>query len=386
MGHNYYREPGGEDESFHAEKSLLIDNGHQVITFVRSNDSILENGLTNKIRLFSNVIWSRDNYREIVKLIKMERPQVAHFQNIFPLISPSSYYACKEEGIPVVQTLRNYRLICSNGYFLRSGRVCEDCMGKKFPWPGVVHACYRNSRPQTMAVASMLYYHRMKDTWESRVDLYISLSEFSRSKFIESGLSPEKIVVKPNYISDPGLGGRSGQYIVFAGRLSGEKGIETFVRALKRLPNVKAKILGEGPLGNPIHKYVAENNIKADVLGRLPKEQVIEIIKGSVLLVFPSLLYETFGRTIIEAFACGVPVIASRLGAMAELIRDQETGLLFKPGDSIDLAEKINWLWNHPGDVTRLGHAARLEYEKKFTPERNYELLMDIYERVLAMQ
>ncbi len=385
MTHNYYQSHGGEDESFHAEATLLKQGGQEVVTFTRSNTDIIERGLRNKIDLFTNTIWADNSYREIIRLIRGSQPKLAHFQNIFPLISPSVYYACKSEGIPVVQTLRNYRLICSNGFFLRDGKVCEDCMGKFIPWPGIVHACYRNSVLQTAAVASMLTFHRFRETWSAQVDIYITLTDFSRRKLIESGMNPNQIMVKPNYVLDPGIGNQSGSYVAYAGRLSEEKGIEVLLKSFKRLPKIGLKIMGDGPLRTLVKKHISENDkIKVDLMGYLPRDKGIDVMKQSRFLVFPSIWYETFGRTIIEAFACGIPVIASRLGAMAELVHDGETGLLFTPGDADDLAEKINWLWHHPNEASRMGRTARIEYEEKFTPDHNYELLMAIYQKACA--
>ena len=238
MAHNYYQILWRGRKFFRAEKSMLEHMGHQVITYTRSNDDIQVGGLKNKAKLFIDTIWSRQSYENLVQLIRKHKPDIAHFQNTFPLISPSAYYACRAEGIPVVQSLRSYRLICSNGFFFRDGKICEDCMGKALPLPAVIHACYRNSRLQSSAVVSMLSYHRAIRTWRTQVDLYIALTEFSRDKFIQSGLPPEKVIVKPNYIPDPGIGVYPGDYAIYVGRLSSEKGIMTVLEAWKEVRNI----------------------------------------------------------------------------------------------------------------------------------------------------
>lgn len=384
MAHNYYQFPGGEEESFHAELSLLRSKGHEVITFTRSNQEIQLQGIKNRLKLAANTVWSWDSYHDIVRLIRMHKPQVAHFQNTFPLISPSVYYACKSEGIPVIQSLRNYRLMCANGFFLRDGKVCEDCMGKSIPLPGIFHACYRNSRLQTSVYASMLSYHRVLKTWESQVDYYIALTEFSRSKFVQAGLPPEKILLKPNYIPDFGDGKSHEGFVVYVGRLSAEKGINTLLHAWKKNPSIPLKIVGEGPLYESAQNFIRDHNINAELLGRLPNEQAMSIIRKSAFLIFPSLWYETFGRTLVESFSCGKPVVASRIGTATEIIQDGVTGLHFTPGDDGDLSEKVSWLWRHPSFITQMGITARNTYLKKYSLEKNYEILMNIYN--LALQ
>jgi glycosyltransferase involved in cell wall biosynthesis len=284
----------------------------------------------------------------------------------------------------VVQSLRNYRLMCPNGFFLRNDSICEDCMDKFVPWPGILHACYRNSRSQTAVVAGMLSYHRAINTWGTQVDLYIALTEFSRKKFIHSGIPAEKIVVKPNYIPDPGIGSYPGEYAVFVGRLSREKGIESLMESWRELPEIPLKIIGGGPMEAQVRGFVQDGRIDATWLGRLQNSEAMEVLKRSRFLVFPSLLYETFGRTIVEAFAAGKAVIASAHGTPAELIQDGKTGLLFTPGDPRDLREKALRLWRNEALAEQMGRRARYIYEEKYTEEKNYSALMSIYDRALS--
>ena len=384
MANNYYQIPGGEEQSFHSEKSMLERYGHEVVTYTRDNDEIQIGGLHNKLRLFTNTIWSKDSHQAVTTLIREHKPQLAHFQNTFPLISPSVYYACRSAGVPVVQSLRSYRLICINGFFFRDGRICEDCLGKFVGWPGVVHACYRNSNLQSVAVASMNAFHRTIRTWDSQVDLYIALTEFSRSKFIEAGLSPEKIIVKPNYIPDPGVGRPDGEYGVYLGRLSPEKGLDTLLEGWKLLPFVPLKIVGEGLQMESTRQYIQEHKLNATLVGWLPNRQAMDMIKNAAFLVFPSIWYETFGRTIVEAFAAGKPVIASRLGTAVELIDEGVTGFLFEPGNAKDLAQKAAHLWQSAETRKAMGRNARACYEEKFTIEKNYQALIDIYVQAMG--
>ncbi len=232
---------------------------------------------------------------------------------------------------------------------------------------------------QSVAVASMNAVHRTIRTWDSQVDLYIALTEFSRSKFIKAGLSPEKIIIKPNYIPDPGVGKPDGEYGVYVGRLSAEKGLDTLLQAWKLLPFVPLKIVGEGPQMESTRQYIQEHKLDATLVGWLPNQQTMDLIKNAAFLVFPSLSYETFGRTIVEAFAAGKPVIASRLGTAVELIDEGTTGFFFEPRNAEDLAQKVDHLWKTVETRKAMGRNARACYEEKFTIEKNYQALIDIY-------
>ena len=383
LAHNYYQQPGGEDVCFAAEVAMLTSNGHSVIKYCLHNDVI--NNMSG-FDAASRTTWSRSAYREVRSLIRTHRPQVAHFNNTFPLISPAAYYAARSEGVPVVQTLHNFRLLCPNALFFRDGRVCEDCLGRSIPWPAVVHKCYRGSRSATAAVAAMLMVHRAMGTWWEAVDVYIALAEFCRRKFIEGGLPAEKIVVKPNFIAtDPGVGGGRGGYGVFVGRLSPEKGLETLLKAWKTLGGkVPLKVVGDGPMTATVQGSEAKD-AGIEWLGHRSAQEVYSLIGEAMFLVFPSECYENLPRVIIEAFAKGTPVIASRLGAMAELVDHGRTGLHFEPGDAGDLASKIQRLLADPRELAQMRQAARREYERRYTAESNYCDLMAIYRQAMTL-
>lgn len=376
--HNYYHHPGGEDVVFKAEKALLERMGHKVVTFVENN-ARLKN--MNPFKAAANAVWSKDAQQKLRRIIQQTRPDIAHFHNTFLMISPAAYYACKEAGVPVVQTLHNYRLICPGALLMRNGRVCEDCVGKAVPWPGVVHSCWRGSRVGTAVVATMLTAHHLMKTWQKQVDVYIALTNFARRKFIEGGLPADKIVVKPNFITpDPGIGLHKGNYALFVGRLSEEKGIQTLLSAWQRLKGIHLKIVGDGPLLDKARAFVQQQGLsKVEFLGRKSRNEVFALMKKARGLIFPSEWYEGFPMTLAEAFATGLPLVASRLGAMAEIVEDGRTGLLFEPGNPEDLAAKVEWAWSHPNVMAEMGGEARQEYEAKYTAERNYEMLMAIY-------
>jgi glycosyltransferase involved in cell wall biosynthesis len=361
-----------------------------VVEYSRHNDEIASYGLGQKATLAARTVWAWDSFREIKALLERERPDVAHFHNTFPLISPAAYYACREAGVPVVQTLQNYRLLCPGATLMREGRVCEDCLGKVLPWRGIAHGCYRGSRTESAAVALLLGVHNALRTWANRVDVFIAVTAFARRKFIGGGLPAEKIIVKPNLVHpDPwGPDRRSTgakrksegeKNALFVGRLSAEKGLRTLVAAWQRLDvHVPLRIVGGGPLRPELEGLVnGSRTIRFD--GYMTRDQVLAALEGANFLVLPSEWYETFGLVAVEAFACGVPVIASRLGAMEEIVEDGKTGLHFTPGDPENLAAKVEWAWTHPREMEEMGRQARAEYEAKYTSQRNYELLMETY-------
>jgi glycosyltransferase involved in cell wall biosynthesis len=377
--HTYYQQPGGEDASFGAEVALLRDKGHTVVPLTFHNKQLEDVPLLWRAAV---TLWNREAYARVREAIRLHRPDILHVHNTFPLASPAVIHAAKAERVPVVMTLHNYRLLCVNALFFRRGRVCEDCLGR-IPWRGVLHGCYRDSRPASAVVAAMLTLHRALGTW-NMVDRFIALTEFARQKFIEGGFPPEKISVKPNFVHpDPGPGEGRGGYALFVGRLSPEKGLGTLLMAWERLGGkVPLKIAGDGPLAPEVQE--AEKRIPGvEWLGRKAPEEVYALMGEAAFLVFPSEWYETFGRVAIEAFAKGTPVLAAHIGAVGEVTEDGRTGLHFRPRDPEDLAAKVEWLLAHPNELARMRKEARAEYEAKYTAEENYRQLMAIYQAVL---
>jgi glycosyltransferase involved in cell wall biosynthesis len=379
--HNSYQTPGGEDQVFAQEADLLRSHGHQVLLYQASNDQVKDKA---PLVLLGNTIWNRQTHHELRTLMNQEKPDIVHVHNTFPVISPAAYYAANEEGIPVVQTLHNYRPLCPAATLFRNGHVCEDCLGKRVPWRGVMHGCYRGSRLATASGAAMLTTHNYKQTWNQSVAAYIALSDFARGKFIEGGFPAEKIFVKPNFVqSDPGPGDGQGNYAFFAGRLTPEKGISTLLQAWRTIgTGLRLQIAGDGPLAPEVEQACREMK-NVTWLKWLPRPEILQRMKKASVLILPSTWYEGFPMTLAEACAVGLPVIASKLGSMASIVDHQRTGLHFESGSADGLVEALRWWHKHPAETALMRTHARLEYETKYTAEGNYVQLISIYESVL---
>lgn len=376
VAHNAYQQRGGEDAVVESEVTLLRNHGHQVQVYSQHNDAL--NHMPRAVAAMST-IWSQQSASDVDALCSRFRPDVIHVHNTFPLISPSLYWAAAKQHVPVVQTLHNFRLLCPQAIFLRDGKICEDCIGK-VPWRAVTHKCYRESAMQSAVITSMLATHRAIGTYRNRVTRYIALNKFARNKYIEGGLPADRFRIKPNFVPSTDLpsweGRRSGLYV---GRLSSEKGLDVLAGAVRLLGDAPLDVIGSGPL-----ESLAREAFGARCLGYRPLDEILTRMGKARYLVLPSICYENSPRTIVEAFSCGLPVIASRLGALADIVRDGGTGLLFTPGDPVDLAAKMAWAEAHPAHMIRMGQAARAEYEAEYTPERNHEMLMDIYDDAIT--
>ena len=380
--HNFYQEAGGEDYVFAAECELLRSKGHRVRQYSVSNHDLEKmSGIDIAVR----TLWNTKTFNEIRGLLQEEQPDIVHCHNTFPLISPAVYYAAHAAGVPVVQTLHNFRLLCPGSTFYRAGRVCEDCIHSAIPYRSIWHACYRHSRAASASSATMLAVHRAAGTWRSKIHTYIALTEFGRMKFIEGGLPAERVVVKPNFLrSDPGIGAGSGGYAVFVGRLVEEKGLRTLLKAWDSVQHIPLKIAGIGPLAGLIKQRAAPlPNI--EYLGQCSRSEIFELLRSAAVLICPSEWYEgALPLSIIEALACGTPVVCSDLGSMNDLQGSEAVSVRFEAGNPTALADVIRSLFAEPGRLFLMRQGARRAYEERYTPEDNYEQLVRIYENATA--
>ncbi|MCG8636151.1 MAG: glycosyltransferase family 4 protein [Desulfobacterales bacterium] len=380
--HNRYQYRGGEDAVVETEKRLMEDRGHSVTQYLRYNNEINQYPALKKPGLFFTALWARKTHGQLKKIVKKEQPDVVHFHNTLPLVSPAAYYACRD--VPVVQTLHNFRLICPAALLFRNGNICELCPTHSL-FRSIYYGCYRGSKVQTAAVAAMLSVHKHMGTWTRKIDAYIALTSFMRDKLITAGFPEQKIFIKPNIPANTlqapvrGDGGSADGYVLFYGRLSKEKGVMTLVKAWENIP-YPLKIAGTGPLEKELKQYIRTRKMEqVELTGFKTGTAMTDLIKNAALIIHPSECFEGFPVTLVETFSAGKPVIVSRVGAMSEIIQNGKTGLKFMPGNVKDLTGKIKWALNHGKEMKKMGAAARIEYEKKYTAETNYQKLMTIY-------
>ena len=391
MLHNRYQYAGGEDISTLEEVSVLRRYGHVVHLVERANDDIQDFSIFQKLDLFFSSAWSirsagwlRSELRDLSSL------DLLHVQNFFPLFSPSVHQAAKALSIPTVQHLRNFRLGCLNAYLLREGRVCDVCVGRN-PWRGIWYRCYRKSLPASLGVWQMLTFNRLRGTWHRDVDAFITPSQFAANKLVEIGIPEQRLHIKPNFLPDPLVNQQILQppqnpTFLYLGRLSPEKGILTILRAWQHLNQLDWQLLvvGDGPQRLELEDFCREKQLKGiTFLGYQAKSAVVRLIQQATAVLVPSLWYETFGRVVVEAFACGRPALVSDLGALTELVEEGKTGFRVQPGEVHDWQEKLQWSADHPIQLERMGQRARRVYLEKYTPEINYKYLMEIYNCVL---
>lgn len=380
--HNRYVFPGGEDVSCATEDRLLEAAGHKVFRYRQDNRKILLCSRPGIPLLALKTMWNVSEYRRIRLAIRRCRPDIVDVHNFFPLISPAVHYAAAAEGVPSVQTLHNYRLLCPNGLFYQKGKVCKKCQHCWHFLPAIRHACYRHSRAATTAVVAMILLHRFARTWTRRVGHFVVLSEFQKETFVEAGFPRERMTVKPNCIvPDPLPGPEEGRkYAIYVGRLSPEKGLGTVARAWRQQKNsLNLKIIGAGQQEDELRANFAGCS-GVEFLGTQPPEKAYELIGKAAFLLFPTECFETFGRVVVEAYAKATPVIASRSGAVVEMVQEGKTGLLFTPGNAAELTTRIEWAVANPVLMRQMGQRARREFELKYTGARNYERMMAIYE------
>lgn len=376
--HNRYRESGGEDHAFAQEAAMLRERGHTVEEYVEDNGRLDEH---RPVAAAAAAIWSQTTVKRLQEVLAESKPEIAHFHNTYFMISPAAYYACQSANVPVVQTLHNFRLGCANACCTLHGQPCEVCVPKRIPWQGIWRGCYR-TRTASAAVVAIGAVHKTLGTYRRQVDAYISNSAYAREIHVRSGVPADRCFIKPNTCEPLPYAAASGDesFALFAGRLVSEKGIFLLIEAWRklRLP-IPLRIAGTGPAAEEAH-FRARDLDSIEFLGQLPREAVGHLMQEAAFLIQPSLLYENCSLAVVEALAAGLPAVVSGRGSFLEMVEQGRTGLHFRPGDADDLAAKIAWMVEHPSARAEMGRAARRCYEQHYSPERNYEQLIGIYD------
>lgn len=383
--HNYYSSkiPSGENKVFEEEKELLKKNNHEVIEYKRSNDEVKKSGIIGKIKALCALIWNPFSFFKIKKIIKNEDPDVVHVHNTFPLISPSIFYGMGNRSARVI-TLHNYRLVCAAGIPMRNGNVCTECIDKKSVFPAMKYACYKNSRIATFPLVMSISLHKIIKTWVKKVDAIICLSEFQKTVMKEYGFPEEKLYVKPNfYPGNPTVVeyNERQDYVVFVGRLSHEKGVDLLIQAW-RLWGEKApelRLIGSGELESELKSSAKGLPIK--FYGQLGEVEAQAHIRNARLLVLPSRWFEGFPMVIREAYAFGTPVVASDVGPLPSIVKNNVCGLTFSSNNAMDLLDKIITIMNNREFSKIMSNNSYKEFKELYTESINYECLIDIYNK-----
>lgn len=381
--HTRYRQAGGEDQVVASERVLLEGAGVEVEQVLFDNAELRESqSIRGDLVLAASAVWSRSAKRRVAAAIAKRRPQVMHVHNTFAAASPSIYTAATAAGVPVVQSLHNYRFVCPVATAFRDGHPCTDCVGRRIPWPGVVHSCVRGSRSQSLVAATTLGVHRALGTFARGIDAYLAGTGFQRQLMVDGGLPGNRILIVPNFLEpDPGvgLGPRAG--VLFVGRLSEEKGVATLLRAAETVPGI-VSVIGDGPLAPVVREAADAGTVR--YLGPVWADEMREHLRGAAAMAMPSIWFEGFPMVVIEAFAAGTPVIASRIGTLADIIEDGVTGKLADPGNAAQLGERFAWAIDHPSELAGLGVQARQRYESRFRGPTHLAALLDIYQASIA--
>jgi glycosyltransferase involved in cell wall biosynthesis len=358
--HSRYRSgsASGENHVVYAEVRLLRDAGHSVRVWTPVPPAA---GARRLMRSGARTIWSPAAAREVRRLVREEGCEIVHCHNLYPSFSPAVFAAAADEGAAVVMTLHNYRLMCLPATFVRDARICEDCLGR-VPWRGVLHRCYRDSLPGSAALASSLTLHRMVGSF-GRVHLFLAVSGFVRDRHVAAGIAPERIAVKPNFAAPRPLRSGPGEYFLALGRLSREKGVDTLLAA--HVPSHgRLVVAGDGPERAALE---ARTPAGVEFVGGVDGPEATGLLAHARALLVPSRSYEGAPRVIAEAYAAGVPVVASAIGGMAESVDDGVTGFLVAPGDVSAWRETMTLLTDDERTL-RLGEAAVTLWAARYAP------------------
>lgn len=372
--HNHYRFRGGEDVMFEQIGAMLRENGHDVVVFERHSNVV--QGVLGKLNAVASSIYSSESKRQVDAVLRTERPELVHIHNLYPLISPSILESCRDRATPVVMRCPNYRLVCPTGLHLRDGKHCTKCHNGHEYWCALTNC--RGNALESAAVAIRNALVRKWGLIAENVTMFVPPSECVKRRLVEAGIPRERIRVVPNMVGVPQhtADPSQGTYVAFAGRLSAEKGAETFLSAAARLPHIPFRLAGEGELLPGLRRRAPEN---VTFVGQLPRHQLASFYGGARMSVVPSVWEEAFGLVAAESMAHGVPVIASNIGALPEIVDHGRTGLLFEPGNDELLAAQIAALWDAPEEGKEMGVRGREKVLREYARDVYYSRILGVY-------
>ncbi|MCX7004979.1 MAG: glycosyltransferase family 4 protein [bacterium] len=380
--HNHYQIRAGEDQVFAAEVALLRAHGQRVVTYTRDNAEITAMPFWRRLWSFCAAFHNPRTVRELRALVAREKPDVAQVHNVFPLISPALYWTLRRAGVPIVQTMHNFRFVCINGLLFRNGTICHDCpAGRR--WAGVRQQCYRASRLCSLWYALILWWHQRRGTFTRAIDRYIALNSFTKKILVDAGFDAARITVKPNAaitLDAAAAPPPVAPYALFIGRLSQEKGVMTLLAAAVRVPELPLQIMGDGPLAAQARAFVAQAGAThIEFKGYCSQAHIAAALAQALVLVFPSECYENCPMTVINALTLGTPVVAARTGGVPDFVPEGRAGWLFPPGDVDALAARMAWVAAHADEVRTLRPHAQAWAATHFAPQQNYERLLQVY-------
>ncbi len=392
--HNFYGSaaPSGENSAYCGERDLLRSAGCEVLEYTRHSDEVRGRGRIGALYGGLATPWNPWAARSLAAEARRFLPDVVHVHNTFPLISPAVFHALADGPAAVVMTLHNFRTVCASAMLMRGDSGCTECLDRRSVLPALRHACYRDSRAATAPLALSIALHRRLGTWRRHVDAYITLTRFQREMFRGAGYPDNALHVKANAYDTPLLPSawpaRAAQ-VLFVGRLGREKGVMHLLEAWRRWGSdaPMLEVVGEGTESDAARRFVSEAGLESRVrlTGGLSFHDVQRRLAGSRLLVVPSLCFEGYPMVIREAFALGVPVAASDLGSLADIV-DESVGRRFRPGDPGNLLEVVRQLWSDADALAAMAGAARARYERDLAPAPNVQRLMAIYETARAIR
>jgi glycosyltransferase involved in cell wall biosynthesis len=392
---------GGAERYFFDLSELLTKKGHQVSAwstqrprnfswpdqegFAQFNDLSQKEGFWKDFKKVRDIFWNREAKKKLEKLIRKEKPEMAHLHNIFSHLSPSIIFALKKRRIPIVLTLHDYKLFCPNYQFFSQGKICFDCLKKKNYYSCLSKKCIKNSSIKSLIGCLETKWQKDFLKIAEKIDIFLAPSFYMKGKALAWGIPAEKIIHLPYFVNNDFSGQsnlKGNPYFLYFGRLSQEKGIKFLIKTFLKASDKSLKIVGQGPQREKLEKLAKNGRKKIEFLGEKKGQQLKEIISEAYSIIVPSLWPENFPYTILESFALAKPVLATKVGGLPELVKNKQTGLLFEPNNQDDLKEKIIWASQHPREMKKMGQTAQKEVLAKYNSEKHYQKLIKIYERI----